>query len=424
MNNILKQTITNMRQQPLLTGLTIAGTALSICLIMIVMMTREAQIIDYGCEPYRSRTLYAKQMMIKHKNGGYSSGTMGMKPIREIFAKLKSPERMALFSPMTSSVNVNMQGRENVQASAKAVNAAFFDVFQLKFIEGRAFTQEECNSNMPIAIISQKTCRDIFGQDKDLKGRTFLIENHEYQVAGIVEDVSPLLTSAYSEIWVPVSTIPGVAHPLDNVMNPEYSMGVALQAKSSADFSKIKNETERALAAYNKSISPDTLDLVEQPDIQEMYVNREWSNKAPDLTEIHLHYALIFAVLLIVPAINIASMTQSRLRQRKEEIGIRRAFGARRSTILMQTVTESLLHTLASGLMGLLLCLMACFMLGNYIFPYNSFEDITDKQLDADILFSPEIYGWALLFCLLLNLLSNIVPAWRASRSNIVEALK
>ena len=90
----------------------------------------------------------------------------------------------------------------------------------------------------------------------------------------------------------------------------------------------------------------------------------------------------------------------------------------------MQTVTESLLHTLASGLVGLLLCLMACFMLGNYIFPYNSFEDITDKQLDADILFSPEIYGWALLFCLLLNLLSNIVPAWRASRSNIVEALK
>lgn len=424
MNNILKQTITNMRQQPLLTGLTIAGTALSICLIMIVMMTREAQIIDYGCEPYRSRTLYAKQMMIKQKNGGYSSGTMGMKPIREIFAKLKSPERMALFSPMTSSVNVNMQGRDNVQAKAKAVNAAFFDVFPLKFIEGRAFTQEECNSNMPIAIISQKTCRDIFGQDKDLKGRTFLIENHEYQVAGIVEDVSPLLTSAYSEIWVPVSTVPGVAHPLGNAMNPEYSMGVALLAKSSADFSKIKNETERALAAYNKSILPDTLDLMEQPDIQEMYVNREWSNKAPDLTEIHLHYALIFAILLIVPAINIASMTQSRLRQRKEEIGIRRAFGARRSTILMQTVTESLLHTLASGLVGLLLCLMACFMLGNYIFPYNSFEDITDKQLDADILFSPEIYGWALLFCLLLNLLSNIVPAWRASRSNIVEALK
>lgn len=67
--NIIKQTLTNMRQQPLLTGLTIAGTALSICLIMIVMMTREAQIIDYGCEPYRSRTLYAKQMMIKQKTG-------------------------------------------------------------------------------------------------------------------------------------------------------------------------------------------------------------------------------------------------------------------------------------------------------------------------------------------------------------------
>ncbi len=51
MNNILKQTIAGMRQQPLITALTVIGTALAICLIMIVMMTREVQIADYGAEP-------------------------------------------------------------------------------------------------------------------------------------------------------------------------------------------------------------------------------------------------------------------------------------------------------------------------------------------------------------------------------------
>lgn len=424
MNNILKQTITNMRQQPLLTGLTIAGTALSICLIMIVMMTREAQIIDYGCEPYRSRTMYATYMELKSGSCQiYSS--LKMEHMRGIFLKLKTPERIALFSS-SNTVSACTQGNETMNLKIQAVNQTFFEVFPLRFTEGTPFTEEECNSNMPIAIISQTVGRNLFGQDKNLKGKPFLIENHEYRVAGVVEDVSPLLTSAYSEIWVPVGITPGVAHPLENVLYPEYSIWAALLAKSSDDFPKIKGEVERNLAAYNKAILPDTLNLLNQPDTQEEYVNRIYANEEPDLQSIHLRYALIFAILLIVPAINLTSMAQSQLQRRREEIGIRRAFGAKRSTIMIQTFAESLVQTIAAGALGLVLCLVACFCLSNYVFPTTQlwFEDTTDTYLDMDILFSPLIYGWTMLFCLILNILSNTLPAWMASRTNIVEALK
>ena len=126
MNNILKQTIANMRQQPLLTGLTIAGTALAICLIMIVMMTREVQIIDYGNEPNRSRTLYVKYAHIVSANGGNSYGNINMDMVNGIFTKMKSPENIALFTIYPPTLDMYAPGKEIVSVRTKAVNAAFF----------------------------------------------------------------------------------------------------------------------------------------------------------------------------------------------------------------------------------------------------------------------------------------------------------
>ncbi len=423
MNNILKQTIAGMRQQPLITALTVIGTALAICLIMIVMMTREVQIADYGAEPYRSRTLYVKTIH-EAKSEGYHNYTTGMMAdmARDIFLKLKSPEAIAVMSSNDDMQNVSTNDGETMPLRVKAVNTGFFKVFALDFIEGKPFTKEECESDLPIAILSRATCRALFSQETDVNGKTFLIENHEYKVAGVVENVSKLLTHSTADIWVPMSSFPA-DHPLKNSLYPYSATSVAMLAKDKSDFPKIRQEVERNLAIYNKS-SKDTLDFVGAPDEQEVDASRFWSNQAPDLDEIRLHYLLIFVILLIVPAINIASMTQSRLRQREAEIGVRRAFGAKRSTILLQTMMESLLQTLMAGVIGLAFCIAFCYFLADYIFEAGLFEREYGLTLDLGILFSPAIYGWALLFCLVLNILSSTIPAWKASRCNIVEALK
>ena len=58
MKEIWKQTWRDIRRQPLLSVLTIVGTAVSIALIMIKVMSLEALTADYGNEPNRSRSLY------------------------------------------------------------------------------------------------------------------------------------------------------------------------------------------------------------------------------------------------------------------------------------------------------------------------------------------------------------------------------
>lgn len=423
MNNILKQTISSMRQQPLISALTIIGTALAICLIMIVVMMREVKIADYGAEPYRSRTLYVPQSITRQEGHKIYNGAVEMKAINEIFMNMKTPELVVAYTMNTSRRQVSAADSEVIPLRVKGTGYGFFQMFPMNFIEGKPFTKEECNSDMPIAVLSRSACRRLFSQETGVKGKSLIIDNYEYHVAGVVEDVSRMLNNASSDIWVPIST-----QPYNNAFQGKlvYNLcNVALLAKSPADFPKIRQETNRLLAAYNKTIVPDTLDLMGGPYEVEAAVNHDMLESDSDLTDLYLHYLLIFAILLIVPAINIASMTQSRLRQCEAEIGIRRAFGAKRSTILLQTFIESLIQTLIAGVLGLLLCLGFCFLLANYIFETDDWMLCpTDISIDMSILFSPEIYGWALLFCLILNVLCVTIPAWRASRCNIVEALK
>lgn len=422
MNNILKQTIANMRQQPLLTGLTIAGTALAICLIMVVIMTREAKIVDYGCEPNRSRTLYASNAHISGPGERHYFGSLDNKATCGVFMGLKTPESVAIYNIRKQSVMA--PGHEETREYVKLVNADFFNVFSLDFIEGRGFSKEECRSNAPVAILTRRACRRIFATEENVTGRTLFIFNHEYRVAGVVREVSSIQTSAHSEIWLPFNPAMADGHPLAKSGQPTGDNCIAILAKDKEDFKEIRNEIARRLATYNKSIAPDTLDLMGQPDDQETAVSRTYSNEIPDMGQIYRRYLIVFAILLIVPAINIASMTQSRLRQRIAEIGVRRAFGARRNTILRQAVLESLIQTVAGGIIGFVMCMALYYFACDYIFEQSWFDSTQSKTLDMRILLSPKIYGWVMLFCFLLNTLSSTIPAWRASRGNIVEALK
>lgn len=108
-------------------------------------------------------------------------------------------------------------------------------------------------------------------------------------------------------------------------------------------------------------------------------------------------------------------MTHSRLRRRREEIGVRRAFGARRSSIIREIFIENLVISLIAGIIGLLLSVIFALIWREGIFG-------TDK-VSLEILIHWSIFGWALLFCFLLNLLSAGIPVWKASRVNVVDAL-
>ena len=110
-------------------------------------------------------------------------------------------------------------------------------------------------------------------------------------------------------------------------------------------------------------------------------------------------------------------MTQSRLRQRVAEIGVRRAFGSTCIEMVGQIVMENLVITLLAGAIGF------AYWGTDILFAQPYSVTLNAPTVDSRILLQPSTFLYALLFCFVLNLLSSGIPAWRASRTNIVNAL-
>lgn len=89
-----KQALAQLRQYPLISVISIAGTALSIFLIMLVVMLQQVKVAPFSPESNRDRFLHVHYMSISHKDwgDGTSNGPMSVRTAREIYKSLKTPE--------------------------------------------------------------------------------------------------------------------------------------------------------------------------------------------------------------------------------------------------------------------------------------------------------------------------------------------
>ena len=246
-----------------------------------------------------------------------------------------------------------------------------------------------------------------------------------YKVCGVVRDVSTLATNAYGQLWVPYTST-NSAKPSEVWEKYMGNFSCTLLCKSQADFPKVREEAMRRFDAFNQSIADTGYELIHRnrPYDQEKNAIAFGANYEPDVEAKRRQRYIIFLILLIVPAVNLSSMTQSRMQQRIGEIGVRRAFGSTRGEIMYQVLAENMVVTLLAGILGLLMSVAFAYLFNGLVFaqPYSvTFNQQPD--VDARILLHASTFGWALLFCFVLNLLSSGIPAWRASRSNIVNAI-
>ena len=184
-------------------------------------------------------------------------------------------------------------------------------------------------------------------------------------------------------------------------------------AHSRDDFPAIRQEAERRKSEYNTLIGENGWKLIyrNRPYDQEKNAIAFGANIEPDVNAARRQRIVIFVILLIVPAINLSSMTQSRLRQRVSEIGVRRAFGSTRMELIGQIVAENLVMTLLAGVVGLLLSVAFAYVGNTLLFAQEFSQTLNPPEVDASILLHASTFGWALLFCFVLNLMSSGFPA-------------
>lgn len=419
-----KQALAQLRQQPIISLVSVLGTALAIFLIMLVVMIQQVKVAPFSPESNRDRFLHVQYMSITHKDwgGGSSNGAMSVQTAKTCFKSLTTPEAVTIYSGWPITTPASMPGTPAISIDLRQTDDAFWQIFDFAFVDGKPYDQATFDSGRPVAVITESVARRLFGTAA-ATGREFLLNHAPYTVAGVVKDVSTLAETSYGQVWIPYTST-DISRDVwnDNHMG---MMSVTILAHSRDDFQAIREECEKVRLQYNQLLADDGYELFyrNRPYDQEKQSIAFAANWEPDLGAARRQRAIIFIILLLVPAINLSSMTQSRLRQRVSEIGVRRAFGSTRMEMTGQIIMENLIVTLLAGIVGLIFSILFAYLGNSLLFAQDYSSTLNPPEVSASILLHPSTFLYALLFCFVLNLLSSGFPAWKASRTSIVNAL-
>ena len=425
----LKQAMQMLRQNKFFSIIYITGTGLAITMVMILAILYYFRTGNIAPEINRDRMLVIQHGKILNKVEGQGNGSsrLSYPTIKECFYSMQTPEAVTAILPIGEQTEfIQTPGSDEVyNGLVMGTDVAFWKIFQFRFLAGKPYTEEEFTSGIRKAVVSESLARRLFNTS-DATGKTFLLNFEEYQVSGVVEDVPSIAQFCYAEMWIPFTNRPS---QIQGSKWCDFILGhmlLYILAKKPGDFDAIRREAEENCRRYSANIPQYNFVLNEQPDT----VLRAWlrtdSFASPKFMKLFIQIFSVIFLLLLVPSINLTGMTASRMKKRMEELGIRKAFGAQNRTLLLQILYENLLLTLLGGLIGLLISYGLIFMLkgwllGNYDWDGSSLTASID--LSPGMLINPAIFGYTLIFCLILNLMSALVPAWRALRRPIVDAL-
>lgn len=424
----MKHIINELKAQPVIALVTVIGTTLAIFLIMIVVMLDQVKVVSIAPESDRDNYLYATRVQAEctdSANRMSLSSSLGMPLIDQVFRPLTTPKAISVFVNRFSETSVSIPGVPAFTADMKSTDANFFKIYNFKFLAGMPYDSASVVSHFKKAVITKDIAENTFKSIDDAVGKDIYLDDVPYTVTGVVDNVSPVASKAYAQIW---TTLPDNERDSWTSEYARYGTGkyaVVLLANDQKNRSEIKKEVLSNLAKYNAQNAQEmiTTELAGGPytHIESAYGK---DMRIPDMAKERRSQYLLYVILLLIPAINLSTMTRSRLAYRTREIGVRRAFGAPRGSIVMSIITENLIITLIGGLLGLILSWVFGSMLFDSIYLLgwsNKFH--TSVTPGTETLFAWSTFFYVLVFCFILNLISSGIPAIRASRINLVEAI-
>ena len=420
MKNKILQILYDLRHQPVISGVTLIGTAFTIFLIMIVVMIQQIPVLPFAPESNRQRLLLGCNMHLESLNdNGVRCAGLSFNAAKKLYENLKGVECISYFQQYAQKEDVKGPTAKLFMANGRKADADFFKIFDHTLLKGRFYTSEEADAMENVAVVAETTAYKLFG-DIDPIGQTFQYGFKPYRVVGVIKDNSPLATLGSGDVFIPTSQNDG------DMSFEEYrgNTSVALLAEPGVDFGSIRNQVKARYAALSTELEESGWKAIyhESPyDIETVSFALGGVNTTPDMQSVRKSRFLIFMLLLLVPAINLSSMLHSRMRRRISEIGVRRAFGCTRSRIILDIISENFLITLAGGILGLFLGIIVGI---NYSALYDTGRNIGEGGTPAlSMMFNWTILLTALAVCFVLNIISAAVPAWQASRVNVVDAI-
>jgi putative ABC transport system permease protein len=275
----------------------------------------------------------------------------------------------------------------------------YFDIRNWGFAHGGNFTQDDVTRASNVVVLGATVQQNLFGTS-DPTGQTVRIGNLPFQVVGVLQakGQSGIGQDQDDGVFVPITT-------LQKKITGQDWLQYIMASATSQDSSYAAQGQITALLRDRHRIRPGQDDDFSVRNLADVAQLADESSKVMTLL-----LASIAGVSLIVGGIGIMNIMLVSVTERTREIGIRIAIGATESDVLRQFLSESVVLSLAGGLMGIL-------------FGVASSITIT-KVLGWSILISPAAVGAAVVFSMAVGIFFGFYPAKKAAMLDPIEALR
>lgn len=411
----LRQAFQTLKENRLTSIISILGTALSVAMILVVVLQFQIRKTGYSPVSERARMLYTYSVISKQKKGDERNNTgLSYNLVKECFYTLKTPETVTATTRNTHVVS--LPGKQLFdEYQVLYTDPGFWKIFDFRFINGKPFADADFNSGLPYVVITDQLAARLFGTVEAV-GRDLVLNNvMNCTVVGVVEAPTQAADEAFADIWLPYTsnTLYTSEQGCEGICGP---FGVILLAEDASGFEAVKTELKGQVARVNSGkveydiVMPDPWSRTEMALGFQLNKREGWTNYLGTT-------GMLLLFLLLVPTLNLTGVIQSSVQKRRSEMGLRKAFGATRGRLFVQIISENFVITVIGGLIGIalsviMLCLCKSFLLDK------------DTVITFSMLFKPGLFLAALVFTLLLNLLSSGLPALRVTREQIIDALK
>jgi putative ABC transport system permease protein len=308
----------------------------------------------------------------------------------------------------------NLTGRgEAEQIGAERVTWNLFDVLGVRPVAGRAFRPEEdqAGGNL-VVMISTELATRLFHNDRDAIGKSLSLDSKDYTVVGVLPaKFSAPLLGRKIDIFAPRLMEMSIVTPGRIQVGGMYFEGVG-RLKAGVTPTEAQAETEVLYQQYKH----DKAGNFDATVTVAMTVTGLQQNLVANVRPTLLILSAAVGFVLLIACANVASLLLSRALGRRKEFAVRTALGASRGVLIRQLLLESVLLSIASGVVGIGLGQAGTRLLA--IYSTSNFPQMAEVCMDLRVL------AFTLAISIASGVLFGLTPSLQLSRPDLNTMLR